>query len=212
MAKTAKAATLIKKKRWVNIIAPKIFNEQIIGETYISDVSEALGKDVSVSLMALTGDPQRQTITLFFTMVGTNNNALLTQPIGYKIVPAAVRKTMRRGKEKIEDSYELITQDGVHVIIKPLLLTKNRTTGAVLANLRKTAKINLTKMVTVTTFENLLLELVNHRLQRTLSDSLKKIYPLSTCEIKYFSRVKQTKTPLATEQPVITEQPTTVVA
>lgn len=213
MAKTAKAATVIKKKRWVNILAPKLFNEQIIGETYISDVSEALGKAVSISLMALTGDPQRQTIALSFTMTGTNNNTLVTQPVGYRIVPAAVRKTMRRGKEKIEDSFELTTQDNTQVIIKPLLMTKNRTTGAVLTNLRKTAKANLTKMVNGTTFENLLLELVNHRLQRTLSDSLKKIYPLSTCEIKYFSRVQQTKTlPVAEQPPVKTEQPPAVVA
>lgn len=183
-------AAVIKKKRWVVILAPKIFNEQPIGETYISEFSEAQGRDASVSLTAITGDPQKQNIVLSFTMNGNTANAITTVSTGYRLTPAAVRKTMRRSKSKIEDSFKLTTSDNIPTIIKPVLVTKNRTNGAVLRNLRRTLKAYLTKKVTTTTFENMLLDLVMHKLQRELQDTLKKVYPLSTCEIKYFARVK----------------------
>ena len=193
MAKTAKAAQIIKKKRWVPIISPKVFNSQPLGETHISEYEEAIGKEITVSLMILTGDPQKQTVSLSFKMVGTSNNAIITQPVAYKIAPVAVRKMMRRGKEKVEDSFILTTQDNIKVIAKPILVTKSRAKGAVLTNLRRTLRANLAKIVASNTFETNMVELVMHRLQKTLSDSLRKIYPLSTCELRVFSIVKHTK-------------------
>ncbi|MBI4142090.1 hypothetical protein HY484_04145 [Candidatus Woesearchaeota archaeon] len=187
-------ATVIKKKRWITILAPKMFNEQPIGETYISDFSEAKGRNVSVSLTVITGDPQKQNIVLNFTMTGSTPNAITTTPTGYRLTPAAVRKTMRRAKSKVEDSFKLTTSDNKPAVIKPILVTKNRTKGAVLRNLRRTLKAYLTKKITSTTFENVILDLVTHRLQRELLDLLKKVYPLSTCEIKHFGQVKQKQT------------------
>ena len=193
MVTKAKAA-IIKKKRWATIIAPKIFDEQPLGETYVSEFSEALGKDISVSLTTITGDPQKQNIILTFTMTGKTQQAITTTPIGYRLTPAAARKTMKRAKSKVEESFKLTTSDNKAIIIKPLLVTKNRTKGAVLRNLRRTLKAQVTKKVTTTTLENILLDLVTHKLQKELHDVLKKIYPLSTCEIRCFTLVKQKET------------------
>lgn len=193
MATSAKALQQIKKKKWVQVFAPKILNEAFLGETFISEYEEAVGKEISVSLMTLTGEPQKQTVVLSFKMIGAKNNAITTDVIGFRIVPAAVRKTMRRGKEKIEDSFKLTTQDNVRVLIKPLLVTKGRTKSSVLANLRRTARAQVAKVVAATKFENLIYDLVTQKFQRSLSDMLRKIYPLSTCEVKYFSIVKDNK-------------------
>ncbi len=193
MATSAKAVQQIKKKKWVQIIAPKVFNQEPIGETFISEFQEAVGKEVSVSLMALTGDPQKQNVILSFKMIGSNNNVITTQALGFRLTPAAIRKTMRKGKEKIEDSFNGTTQDNVKVLIKPLLVTKGHATGSVTTNLRKTMKVNVIKMLSSTTFETILLDLMTQKFQRALSDMLRKIYPLSVCEIKFFSIVKDTK-------------------
>jgi len=58
MAKGA-VKTVIKKKKWVPIQAPKLFNEQIIGESLVGEAQELVGRRATVSLMTLTGDPQK---------------------------------------------------------------------------------------------------------------------------------------------------------
>ena len=60
----AKKLTKAKKKTWVKIHAPKIFNEQIIGETLVADSSLTIGKPITVNLMNLTGDIKKQQINI----------------------------------------------------------------------------------------------------------------------------------------------------
>ena len=192
MATSAKVLQQVKKK-WVQIYAPKSLHDSFLGETYIGDFNDAIGKEITVSLMTLTGEPQKQSIMLSFKMIGSRNNTIVTDVIGYKMVPSAVRKTMRRGKEKIEDSFKLVTQDNIKVLVKPLFVTKGRTNSSVLANLRRTARVQIAKVIVANKFESLIYDLVTQKFQRALSDILRKIYPLSTCEIKYFSIIKETK-------------------
>lgn len=208
MASGSKALQQIKKKKWVQIIAPRTLNETVIGETHISEFSDAVGKEVSVSLMTLTGEPQKQNITLSFKMIGSKNGALTTEFIGYKLTPAAIRKSMRRGKKKIEDSFKAVTQDNVKVVVKPLLVTKNKTKSSVSANIRKTMRGHIAKFVGASKFDGLILDLISQKFQRALSDALRKIYPLSSCEIKYFCIVKETregKAEVVAETPVVEE-------
>lgn len=199
----AKAALLIKKKKWMPILAPKLFNEHVLGETHISEPAQTIGKTVTVSLMTITGDPQRQTIAIGFTMTGVTPTAITTSVTSYSIIPAAVRKAMRKGKEKVEDSFLFTTQDGIVVRAKPLLVTKGKTTGSVLANLRKTLKTALGKIISTTPFETLIQDLVSHKLQKNLSDMLRKIYPLSVCEIRQFFKTGQTVAVQPTPAPVV---------
>jgi len=191
MATSAKVLQQVKKK-WVQIYAPSSLHDVFLGETYVGDFNDAVGKDITVSLMTLTGEPQKQNIMISFRMTGVRNNTIVTETIGYKMIPSAVRKTMRRGKEKIEDSFNLSTQDNVKVLVKPLFVTKGRTSNSVLANLRRTARVQIAKTVSSSKFESLIYDLITQKFQKTLGDVLRKIYPLSTCEIKYFSAVKKT--------------------
>ena len=50
----------LKKKQWFPIIAPKQFDNAVIGETLVYEPSAMLGKTLSHSLMNLTNDTKRQ--------------------------------------------------------------------------------------------------------------------------------------------------------
>jgi len=185
MAKpTSKAAVLVKKKVWLPIIAPALFNNQPIGEIYVEEQSQAVGRHVTVSLMTLTGDPQRQNVHISFSITKAENNQLHTKTIGYTIIPPAVRKMMRRGRDRIDDSFATKCQDGIAVRVKPVLITRGRAKGSVLASLRKQLRGNVVRALAKLTFNDLLKELVAHKLQRELQDSLRKIYPLQVCELR----------------------------
>ena len=44
MAKKQVAKVVVKKKRWVPVIAPKLFNEREIGEMHVEEPKNAVGR------------------------------------------------------------------------------------------------------------------------------------------------------------------------
>ncbi len=182
--KQSKAAVIVKKKVWLPIIAPALFNNQQIGEMYLDEPQHALGRRVTVSMMVLAGDPQRQNIHISFEITKTENNQLLTKLVGYSIIPVAVRKMMRRGRERIDDSFAAKTQDSIALRVKPVLITRARTKGSVLAHLRRQLRTTIVHTLAKTTFIDFIKDIVAHKFQRELHSVLTKIYPLQICELR----------------------------
>jgi ribosomal protein S3AE len=180
----SKAAVLVKKKVWLPIIAPALFNNQPIGEMYVEEPAQAIGRRVTVSLMTLTNDPQRQNVLISFDVAKTDNNHLQTKVFGYKITPPAVRKMMRRGRDRVDDSFVVKCNDGVAVRVKPVLITRGRAKGGALAHLRKQLRISTIRGIAKLSFLDFIKDLVAHKFQRELHDSLRKVYPLQVCELR----------------------------
>jgi ribosomal protein S3AE len=184
MAKQSKAAVLVKKKVWLPIIAPGLFNNQPVGEIYIDEPQNAIGRKVTVSMMALIGDPQRQNVHITFTITKAENNQLLTTLHGYSIAATAVRKMMRRARDRVDDSFACKTQDGIAVRIKPVLITRAHSKGSVLAALRHQLRLTVVRGIAKLSFQDLMRDLVAHKFQREMQDALRKIYPLQVCELR----------------------------
>lgn len=202
MAKPAKTGVVVvKKKVWVPIMAPALFNNAQVGETYVESPEMAVGTKLKVSVMTLTGDPQKQNTYVALKIISARDNQLLTEVVGYSISTAVARKMVRRGRNKIEESFTVTTKDGKTARVKPALVTRNKTKGGVVADLRKKLKEFVTKRASEKTFEDLVKELVAHKFQREIIDALKKTYPIQFCEIKNFV-LEKTKQ----EQPVVVPQ------
>lgn len=202
MAKTTKGAMVVKKKKWVTIMAPKIFNEQPIGETHVGDAQEAVGRLATVSLMTLTGDPQKQSTNIVFKIKGIEGDKLTTEAIGYFFIPSALKRFMRRGKTKIEDSYKLTAADGSALIVKPFIILRGAPTGGIVKDVRKAVKAHFTKTLQKTSFEAFFKDIISRKFQRSLMDAIKKIYPLAACEIKYLRLTSKGSTPVPEQSEV----------
>lgn len=193
MAKPAAKAVIAKKKIWVQILAPKLFNEQVIGESFVEEPTQLMGRVATVSLMTLTGDPQKQTISASFKVTSIDKDAVRTELVSYKLLPAAAKKLMRRRREKIEDSFIVETKDKKIIRIKPLIITRGRTTGSVLALMRKLEKAFIAKTISNSDFDIFVQEVVQKKLQHGLAQLLRHFYPLGACEIRQFELIPAEK-------------------
>lgn len=181
------------KKKWVPIHASKHFREQFIGESFVADEKVLVGRHVNVSLMAITGDPQRQAVHVDFRITGVNNNGAQTELVGFSYLPVAMKKFVRRRKEKMVDSFVVKTQDGVFVRVKPIAVTRGKTTGIVLANLRKFMRAYIAKHLSQMSFDSFVNGVVEKRFQQALAAQLSRIYPVGACEIRDFSVISKEK-------------------
>jgi len=194
MAKAKKTTrTKTVKKRWIPILAPKMFNSQVIGETHVVEPQSAIGKTVSVSLSNLIGDMKRQNIQIMFKIVSTTGEKASAEVIGYKISPSSIKRMVRRDKKKVDQSIVVETADGTHVRLKVIMVTRNATNASVLTSLRMTSEENLRKTVKKMKYGELVIDIVHHKLQAILKKQLSKVYPLQICEVRHMEIEKVKK-------------------
>jgi small subunit ribosomal protein S3Ae len=186
MAKEEKktSTTKLKKKRWFQILAPRLFYEEVIGETFVEDCRLVIGKNITVNLMNLTGDPKRQNINIKFIVTSLQGDKAGTQVVGYEVVPSSIKRMVRRGRDRIDASYLFETADNHKVRIKPFLLTKSSTKGGAMRTLQKEMYDFLLTTIKKLDYSTLVKDIVSYKLQNSLREKLSKIYPLSACGIR----------------------------
>lgn len=177
-----------RKKRWIVLIASREFNNLEIGETLCSEPKELIGRVVAVNLGSLIRDPKKQNIRVRFRVNDVKEERASTKIIGYEVLPAYIKRAIRRGRSKIEDSFICQSKDKVRIKIKPLILTRNKTKKSILNDLRKMAREFFVKNVEKINYSDVIGAVVASKFQREIKNYLKKIYPIAICEIKILKR------------------------
>ncbi len=180
----AQAGVKVKKKIWVSLVAPKMFNEQIIGETPTYVATDIIGKVVSANLMTLTGDARKQSIITKLKIVDVKEGKAYTKLERYEMSPPSIKRLVRRKRERIDESLVYATKDGVKLRIKPFILTISLTRSSVVSELRKRLKMFLYKTIAQTTQEDVFRLVIENKLQKEIGMMLSKIYPIKNVEIR----------------------------
>lgn len=177
--------TKLKKKQWYPILAPKQFDNVVLGESLVYEPQQMLGKTLSHSLMNLINDTKRQNISIHFRVVEVEGTNAKTNIVGYEIVPSSVKRFVRRASEKMDLSFNCETADDVFLRVKPLVITRSDVKGSIAAKMRNYIIAHLIRTIKKMKYEEFLGELISHKLQSEMRATLNKIYPVKVCEIRY---------------------------
>lgn len=185
----SKQSAKVLKKKWFNVIASPEFGGGFIGETPAYDAASLKGRVIAVNMMVLTRDPKKQNVTLSFRVSDVSGSDAKTELVKYELSSVFVKRLVKKMKDKIDDSFEAVTSDSVRVRLKPLFFTKVQTNRRKLAALRAKAREFLAKAAKETAYSDLVIQILKTELQKNLRLELKKIYPLTSCEIRLFQRL-----------------------
>ncbi len=106
-----------------------------------------------------------------------------TIPIKVQIMPYFLKRMVRKGTNYVEDSFSTKCKDG-QIRIKPFLVTRRKVSRAVRKALREKAHEELINYAKDKKIETIFEDLLKNSIQKPLSLKLKKIYPLSFCDIR----------------------------
>ncbi len=115
--------------------------------------------------------------------ISLENNELVGEPISLELIPSYIRRMMRKGSDYVEDSFILTCKDAT-LRVKPFMLTRKKVSRAVRNELRNTARKTLESFMTIRNANEIMSEIMTNKIQKELFIKLKKIYPLSLCEIR----------------------------
>ena len=185
MAKTKEV-----KKHWLPVYSTHEFGNYEIGEVPYTEIKTVNGRILRINLSLLTNDARKQNAEIAFRIINSDEKKADTEVLGYNISNAYIKRVIRKGKEKADDSFICETKDKVKVKVKPFFITKNKTKASILTKIRIGIRNIISEYSKETDFEKVIREIISNSLQRNLKQEIKKIYPLTLFEIREFSRIK----------------------
>lgn len=182
--KKKKAAVKVKKKKWHPIYAPKQFNEVQLGETYVSETSQIQSKYLTANLSTIVKSMRKQKINIHFKVSEVKDGKGYTTIIGYSLINAAIKRLVRRGRDKIADSFIAKTKDKQVMRLKPLVITMNQGTKSIQSAIRLEARRVIREFTFTKTTEEVFADIIDGKLQKQIKDSVGKIAPVKNVEMR----------------------------
>lgn len=144
-----------------------------------NEISELDGRHLSYDLTRILRGKE----SLLRLKVSAKNNKVTSSPIELRLLPVFLKKALRKGVHYVEDSFLAKCKDST-LRIKPFLVTRRTVSRKVRKALREKAKEELISYFEQKDHYQIFEEVLKNKLQKELSTKLKKIYPLSLCEIR----------------------------
>ena|SRR3989344_7621272 len=168
---------MAERKRFIDVQIPILDSElRVLGT--LEDLNKKTIK------LDLTRKLRGKGLTIKFRIFNYKNK-LIAIPNRLELVKSYIRRIMRKRVDYVEDSFKTSCKD-IRVTIKPFLITRKKVSRAVRKNLRNTTKEFLIEYLKEKTYNELCIELLDGTLSKTMLPKLKKIYPLSFCDIRVF--------------------------
>lgn len=172
-----------RSKQWYTIRAPGVFNEAEIGETLADEPEKLEGRIAEATLQDVTGDFSKQHVKCNFKIRGVRGTDAVTTFDGHDLTSDYVRRLIRRGHSKIDDTVDTTTADGFTVRLKPMVVTERRVQASQGTAIRKIARDVIEKR-SKQSYSGMVKELVQGNIAKEIYDECRLIMPLKRVEIR----------------------------
>ena len=156
----------------------------MIGETLAEEPSQLIGRNYEVIQNELDGDFSKMHVKVVFKVTDVLGNDAVTEFVGHELLKDHVRRQVRRDRGKIDDTIDVVTEDGFYVRFKPLMISRARIKSSQKQQMRTIARdIILTTGATSTWFK-LQAATLDGTLENKIKEAVSKIQPVRTVVIR----------------------------
>lgn len=190
--KNQKQTKKIIKKRWNVVKAPQeICGDRIIGEIFVSNPQNAIGKKIKYNIGLLMNQPKYYIYNGKFKISKIEGKAILTELEGIKILASQKQNAVLAKTTLVEDNFICKTNDNKSVKISYSAATIKKTTKTKEKLIRKNLRDFLTNKISKTTYTDAIKLILDKNLSYEMKKNVHKIYPLRIIDITGFSIKKQ---------------------
>ncbi|MBI5884701.1 hypothetical protein HZB89_01240 [archaeon] len=115
-----------KEKKWFHLIAPKGFNEVILGETIARKPEQVMDRKIFVNMQSLTRDIKKSHIDLVLQVKKIEGLKAFTELKGFQVNSSYMKRIVRRRVSKIEVSQTVQLKDGFQYTVKTIAVTMRK--------------------------------------------------------------------------------------
>ena len=138
----------------------------------------AKGRPYEIMQNELDGDFTKMHVKLKFRISDVVGNDAITEFIGHDVMKDFVRRQIRRDRGKIDDTIDVVTDDGFFVRIKPFIVTRSSVKASQKSETRSVARDVVMKFCAQSTWINVQKALMDGSLEESVSAAISKIQPV----------------------------------
>ena len=186
MAKSAKSRLAARKqrdkwraKRWFTVRAPRNpWSYRNIGETLAEEDSMLTGRVYEMMQNELDGDFSKMHVKVKFQITHTIGSDAITEFIGHEVAKDHIRRQVRRARSKVDDTVDVVTEDGFYIRIKPIIITHRTAKSSQKQEMRARARDAILKMGATSTWVSVQKSIMDGTLENASKDSISSIHPV----------------------------------
>ena len=168
-----------KAKRWFSIRAPRNpWSFKVIGETIAEEESMLVGRPYEVMQSDLDGDFSKMHVKIKFRIKDVVGNDALTEFVGHDVMKDFVRRQIRRDRGKVDDTIDVVTDDGFFIRIKPFIVTRSSVKGSQKQETRSVARNEVITFCAKATWIGVQQALLDGSLEERVTKAVSKIQPV----------------------------------
>jgi small subunit ribosomal protein S3Ae len=196
-----------KAKGWYNLIAPEMFNRQVIGETPAEEPGKVAGRITEVTVQDLTGDFSKMHIKLHFRVEDVRGSEAHTQFVGHDMTSDYIRRLTRRKRTRTDTVVDATTKDGWTVRVKPMAITDRRIQESKQKAIRAIMRKVIVQAAARATVGELVKGIISGDLAKEIATACKPVQPISRVEVRKSDVLAVGEIPAAVEGPAVEAPP-----
>jgi small subunit ribosomal protein S3Ae len=173
-----------KLKKWFSVYAPSAFGTALIGEMPANDDAAAMGRSIVVSLDALTHNPSHAYTNVKFRITEVNGTTANTKLVSMEQLYSYIRSLVRKYRSVATLVQKVQTKDGVNMVAKLLIVTRQRATTRKIVGIRKEAGEIAKGYFLENDANAIIAAILGGKLQSDLAARLNHIAPINKIEVR----------------------------
>ena len=173
-----------KKRKWYKIISPKVFGNKEMGEIVSNDPKKVTGRSITINAKELTGDYKKSHISIKLTVTKIEDDKVLTEVKGYQVSRPYLQRFIHKGLSSIDIIRDLETSDKKKIRVRCMATANGKVQTTKKKMIREKFITELDKLLGNMTLDNIVFIATTNRIQKTLSNKIKKTHPLRFVEIR----------------------------
>ena len=143
-----------------------------------------IGRNYEIMQNELDGDFSKMHVKIKFRVSDVLGSDAITEFIGHQMMQDHVRRQVRRDRGKIDDTVDVVTEDGFYVRFKPLILTRERVKSSQKNEIRSVARNTILKFGASSTWVSMQKSVMDGELDALIKEEASKISPIRMVMIR----------------------------
>jgi len=173
-----------KLKKWFTVNAPKVFNESVIGEMPANNEDSIISRNIITDLFSLTKNPAHMYTNVKLKVYSVKGESAQTKIILIEQIYSYIRSLARRHRTISELVLPITTKDKVSMVVKIIAIANGRIPKTRIIGIRKEMKKILEEPFKETNSTDIINEVIEKKLQATITSKIKNISQINKVEIK----------------------------
>ena len=173
-----------KAKGWYSLLAPEMFNRQVIGETPAEEPTKVMNRVTEVTVQDLTGDFSKMHIKLMFRVHDVRGLEAHTVFVGHDMTSDYIRRLTRRKRTRTDAVVDAATKDGWTLRVKPMAITDRRIQGSKQRAIRAIMGKVITTVAARSTVGDFVRVVISGELAKEIATGCKPVHPISRVEVR----------------------------